>query len=46
MRSLMQRFHSAIGDSSESDSELQTPEEARFWDQKLSYCYTNGLLLY
>ena len=33
-----------IGDSSES--ELQTPAEARFWDQTLSYCYTNGLLLH
>ena len=25
---------------------LQTPAEARFWDQKLSYCYTSGLLLH
>ena len=33
---------STIGDSSES--ELQTPAEARFLDQTLSYCYTNGLL--
>ena len=37
---------SAIADSSESDYELQTPAEARFWDQKLSYCYTSGLLLH
>ena len=41
---------SAIADSSESDYELQTPAEARFWDQKLRYCYyycyTSGLLLH
>ena len=32
-----------LADSSGSDSELQTPAEARFWDQKLSPCYTNSL---
>ena len=37
---------SAIADSSESDCELQTRAEARFSDQKLSYCYTSGLLLH
>ena len=25
---------------------LQTPAEVRFWDQKLSYCHTSGLLLH
>ena len=25
---------------------LQTPAEVRFWDKKLSYCHTSGLLLH
>ena len=29
-----------------SGCELQTPTEARFWDQKLSYCYTSGFPLH
>ena len=33
-------------ESSEGDCELQTPAEARFWVQKLSYCYTSGFLLH
>ena len=45
-RSALTLVDSAIADSSESDCELQTPAEARFWDQKLSYCYTSGLLLH
>ena len=45
-RSALTLVDSAIADSSESDCELRTPAEARFWDQKLSYCYTSGLLLH
>ena len=45
-RSALTLVDSAIADSSESDCELQTPADVRFWDQKLSYCYTSGLLLH